>query len=151
VVVTDRVVGGAAVVGGALVVVGGLGPMVCAALAGGRLVGGAVAAVVGAAAGAGAWLRGVELVVLDRTTVVGGGGRLPPPAATTAAVVGTGHGRSPHPDDGAGLLRAWRASTTTIPVVATAVAIQCRLDARAWAAWAAGSAPPGCWGPDAGG
>ena len=130
-VVTDRVVGGAAVVVGALVVVGSLGLVVCAALVGGRVVGGAVAAEVGAAVGAGARSRRVELVVLDRTTVVGGAGRLPPPAAATAAVVGAGHGRSPQPDDGAGRLRAWRASTTTIPVVATAVAIQCRLDTRA--------------------
>jgi hypothetical protein len=94
------------VVVGALVVVGSLGLVVRTALVGGRVVGGAVAAVVGAAVGAGARSRRVELVVLDRTTVVGGGGRLPLPAAATAAVVDTGQGRSPHPDDGAGLLRA---------------------------------------------
>jgi hypothetical protein len=123
VVVTDRVVGGAAVVVGALVV-GGLGALVvCTALVGGRVVGGVVGAEVSRAVDAGARSRRVELVVLDRTTVVGGGVRLPPPAAT-AAVVGTGHGRSPQPDDGAGLLKTWRASTTTMPVVATAVATQ---------------------------
>jgi hypothetical protein len=125
VVVTDRVVGGAAVVVGALVVVGGLGALVVGtALVGGRVLGGMVDAEVGGGVGAGARSRRVELVVLDRGTVVGGGASPPPPAAAAAAVVGTGHGRSPQPDDGAGRLRTWRARTTTMPAVATAVATQ---------------------------
>ena len=100
-VVTDRVVGGAAVVVGALVVVGGLGALVVGtAVVGGRVVAAEVRGVVGTGA---SWAR-VELVVLDRTTVVDGGARLPPPAATSAAVVGTGHGRPPQAD-GAGLSR----------------------------------------------
>jgi hypothetical protein len=124
VVVADRVVVGAAVVVGALVVVGGLGArVVSTALVGGRVLGGVVAAEVSGAVGAGARSPTVEPVVLDRSTVVGGGARLPPPAATTP-VVGTGHGGSPQPDDGPGLLNACRASTTTIPVAATAVATQ---------------------------
>ena len=124
-VVADRVVVGAAVVVGALVVVGGLGArVVSTALVGGRALGGVVAAEVSGAVGAGARSPTVEPVVLDRSTVVGGGARLPPPAAATTPVVGTGHGGSPQPDDGPGLLNTCRASTTTIPVAATAVATQ---------------------------
>jgi hypothetical protein len=97
--------------------------VVSTALVGGRVLGGVVAAEVSGAVGAGARSPTVEPVVLDRRTVVGGGARLPPAAATTP-VVGTGHGGSPQPDDGPGLLNACRASTTTIPVAATAVATQ---------------------------
>ena len=124
-VVADRVVGGAAVVVGALVVVGGLGArVVSTALVGGRVLGGVVAAEVSGTVGAGVRSPTVELVELDRSTVVGVGARLPPPGAATTPVVGTGHGRSPQPDDGPGLLNTWRASTSTIPAAATAVATQ---------------------------
>jgi hypothetical protein len=124
VVVADRVVGGAGGVVGALVVVGGLGArVVSTALVGGRVLGGLVAAEVSGTVGAGVRSPTVELVELDRSTVVGGGARLPPPAAATP-VVGTGHGRSPQPDDGPGLLNTCRASTSTIPAAATAVATQ---------------------------
>lgn len=124
-VVADRVVGGAAVVVGALVVVGGLGArVVSTALVGGRVLGGVVAAEVSGTVGAGVRSPAVELVELDRSTVVGGGARLPPPGAATTPVVGTGHGRSPQPDDGPGLLNTCRASTSTIPAAATAVATQ---------------------------
>jgi hypothetical protein len=125
VVVADRVVGGAAVVVGALVVVGRLGArVVSTALVGGRVLGGVVAAEVSGTVGAGARSPTVELVELDRSTVVGRGARLPPPGAAATPVVGTGHGRSPQPDDGPGLLNTWRASTSTIPAAATAVATQ---------------------------
>jgi hypothetical protein len=124
VVVADRVVGGAGGVVGALVVVGGLGArVVSTALVGGRVLGGLVAAEVSGTVGAGVRSPTVELVELDRSTVVGGGARLPTPAAATP-VVGTGHGRSPQPDDGPGLLNTCRASTSTIPAAATAVATQ---------------------------
>ena len=124
-VVADRVVGGAAVVVGALVVVGGLGArVVSTALVGGRVLGGVVAAEVSGTVGAGVRSPTVELVELDRSMVVGVGARLPPPGAATTPVVGTGHGRSPQPDDGPGLLNTCRASTSTIPAAATAVATQ---------------------------
>lgn len=124
-VVADRVVGGAAVVVGALVVVGGLGArVVSTALVGGRVLGGVVAAEVSGTVGAGVRSPTVELVELDRSTVVGVGARLPPPGAATTPVVGTRHGRSPQPDDGPGLLNTCRASTSTIPAAATAVATQ---------------------------
>jgi hypothetical protein len=125
VVVADRVVGGAGGVVGALVVVGGLGArVVSTALVGGRVLGGLVAAEVSGTVGAGVRSPTVELVELDRSTVVGVGARLPPPGAATTPVVGTGHGRSPQPDDGPGLLNTCRASTSTIPAAATAVATQ---------------------------
>ena len=53
--------------------------------------------------------------------------RLLPPPAAAATVVGAGQGRPPHSGGAPGPPNAWNASTTTIPAVATPVAIQGRL------------------------
>jgi hypothetical protein len=121
VVVAAAVVGGAVVVG-ALVVVG-RGAVVGGAVDAGRIVGGAAAAEVGAAVGAGARAGTVVLVVGWRTVLSG-----VPALSSPAAAVEAGHGRASQLPGGAGLPKAWRARTTTIPAVATAVATHGRLD-----------------------
>jgi hypothetical protein len=126
VVVVAAVVGGAVVVG-ALVVVG-RGAVVGGAVVAGRVVGGAMAAEVGGAVGAGAWPARVVPVVVGWRTVLSGVPTLLSPAAATATVVEAGHGRPSQVPGGAGLPNAWRARTTTIPAVATAVATHGRLN-----------------------
>ena len=80
------------------------------------------------------------LVVVGWRTVLSGVPMLSPPAAATTAVVEAGHGRPSQVPGGAGLPNAWRARTTTIPAVATAVATHGRLDS-AGAAESATSGP----------
>ena len=141
VVVVAATVVGAAVVVGALVVVG-RGAVVGGAVVAGRVVGGAVAAVVGEAVGAGAWAGTVVLVVVGWRTVLSGVPMLSPPAAATTAVVEAGHGRPSQVPGGAGLPNAWRARTTTIPAVATAVATHGRLNSAGAADPRPPAAPP---------
>ena len=122
-VVAATVVVGAVVVGARVVV--GRGALVDGgAVGGGRVVGGAPAEVRGAEVG-GAWSAAVELAVLGSTMVVSGVPRFPTSAAA-ATVVDTGQGRPPQPGRGPGSPNAWRASSTTIPAVATAVDTQGR-------------------------
>ena len=110
---------GAVVVGGAVV--------------GGRVLGGAVAAEVRGTADDGATTGSaarVELVVLDSFLVVSGVPTLLPPPAATALVVGAAQSGPAHAVGCPDPPNACRVRTTTIPVVATAVATHGRLSSH---------------------
>lgn len=131
-VVVGAVVGGAVVVG-AVVVVGRGAAVVGGAVVGGRVLGGTVAAEVRGTADGGATTGSaarVELVVLDSFWVVSGVSTLLPPPAATALVVGAAQSGPAHAVGCPDPPNACNVRTTTIPVVATAVATHGRLPSQ---------------------
>jgi hypothetical protein len=129
VVVVGAVVGGAVVVG-AVVVVGRDAAVVGGSVVGGRVLGGTVAADVRGTADDGATTGSaarVELVVLDSFSVVSGVPTLRLPPAATALVVGAAQSGPAHAAGCPDPTNACNVRTTTIPVVATAVATHGRL------------------------